>query len=111
LSYEDEVGDLPMRIAAVGQYTRSEGPSAFEEWQAALARSDAADQELRAALRANLFNSDRTAFDALTARVLHLHAVTDERLVELVDALAHTNATSVRNAFEPEVRTATKSDR
>jgi hypothetical protein len=78
---------LERRTAAVEQHRRSTDALAFAEWRTALDTSEAAEQDLRAALRANLFKSDRLAFDAITARAQRARAAADEMLVEVFGAI------------------------
>jgi hypothetical protein len=80
------------RTAAVEQHRRNMDAFAFAQWRTALDGSDAAEQELRAALRAKLFKSDRLAFDVITARAQRARAFADEKLIEVFDALRRETA-------------------
>lgn len=72
--------------ADVAQHRRTRDQFTYGRWRTALDSSDAADQELRAAVRGNLFKSDPPAFEALAARAQDMRALADEKLLEVIDA-------------------------
>jgi hypothetical protein len=80
------------RTAAVEQHRSNMDAFAFAQWRTALDSSENAERELRAALRAKVFKSDRLAFDAIAARAQRARAVADEKLIEVFDVLRRETA-------------------
>jgi hypothetical protein len=100
LSSSLDTADSERGTAAVEQQRRNTDAFAFAEWRTALDSSEAAEKQLRGALRANLFKSDRLAFDAITALAQRARAFADAKLIEVFDALGR--GTAVPNgAGEP----------